>query len=289
MINQDVNSDLNLQKKLLEEKERPKSKKNFMMKMAKKINLKEKEHFFDQFLIDNNLEISEWIRLQSFNFPTTSHSLGNEHLEDLCSYLKREYMYKNGISELNRIDLVDCIEKCINFQKNMMNDPLKIKQYNLLSSKEEDQQRKIEDDLENILDSFKFNHDELFLINRIYYSEVKKYGGHLLPNKIHEKLKIIQVTSYINKIGSINEKIELLLSLLDVYNTGVILKSELDKFITGMCLQNLKSSREILKKSDLAFSNKRFESSVILYNRWIEDLTLLSFFSNLLSPSSLIK
>jgi len=177
-----------------------------MLNLAKKINLKDTEHIFDVFLMENNLDTWEWSRLQSFNFPiTNSNSLSYEHLEEMCEYLKKEYIYKNGISELNRIDFIDYIEKCINYQKKTLTDNLVNNEDEEYTSKEGENKVKKVEELETMLDSFNFNYEELFLINRIYYSEVKKYGGHLLPIKIHDKLKIIQVR-FIYEIERFNKR-----------------------------------------------------------------------------------
>jgi hypothetical protein len=194
------NKELNeiVEDKLMNKTDKQKMKKSFILNLAKKVNLKDKEHFFDDFLLENNLDIWEWSRLQSFNFPmNNSNSLSYEHLEEMCEYLKKEYIYKNGISELNRIDFIDYIEKCINYQKKSLTNPLMNNEDEEFTSKQGENKMKKEEELETMLNSFNFNYEELFLINRIYYSEVKKYGGHLLPSKIHEKLKIIQVRSFL--------------------------------------------------------------------------------------------
>ena len=135
-----------------------------------KIKFNEEKHF----------NLKSFVKLQSYNFPTTLHTLNNEYLEQFCNYLKKEYIFNNGIDEFNRLDMMEHIEKIINYNKNIIIDP-----HQLIENLEKH-------------NSFNFNFEEQFLINRVYYSEVKKFGFHVNSSKILNILVILQV-NYIFK------------------------------------------------------------------------------------------
>ena len=131
-------------------------------------------------------------------------------------------------------------------------------------------------DLENILGESEFNLTELFFINRICFKNFKYFGAKVTIDKIFEPLKRLQN-------GEFEEKLKILLNILDIYDNKIILREEMEKFLTICLYQNYieELSQEKIIENLFPLDAKFAEYSA-LYSGIIYKKNIYQIFHNLL-------
>ena len=79
-----------------------------------------------------------------------------------------------------------------------------------------------------------------------------------------------------------------MISLIDIYSNGIILRSEFDKFLTGMCLQNLDSMKELIENIEIAFEFNSYMKADDLLKRWLENKNIKGFITEILDSNKFI-
>ena len=131
-------------------------------------------------------------------------------------------------------------------------------------------------DLENIIDNCEFNLTEIFFINRICFKSFKYFGAKVTIDIIFEPLKKLQN-------GEFDEKLKILLNILDIYDNKIIIKEEMDKFLTACLYQNYAndlSQDKIIE--NLYPMEAKFVEYNALYSSIIYKKNIYHIFKNLL-------
>ena len=81
------------------------------------------------------------------------------------------------------------------------------------------------------MQKYDFNWTEVYYINRICFKCFKYYGAKTTIDKVFEPLKKLQ-------IGEFEERLKILINILDIYDNKLILKSEVEKFLAVSLYQN---------------------------------------------------
>lgn len=154
-------------------------------------------------------------KLEGFYFPTSVQNYNYQNLHYYFEILFREYIDKNGINSENSIETKYIIENQINYFSNLRENPLSIigKDFTLLMLKSN------------------FNIEEQFFINRVCFMRFKQVGAKLNFHDVFTYLKVLQSGTY-------EEKLRLMILILDINDSKIILKTEFEKLITCVALQN---------------------------------------------------
>lgn len=188
-------------------------------------------------------------KLEGFYFPLTSHSNNYQNLNYYFLVLYKEYIFKNGIDENNNIETKYLIENQIYFFANLRENPLSIlgKEFSQLILKSN------------------FNIEEQFFINRICFMRFKQCGAKLTFHDIFVFLKIFQTGTY-------EEKLRLLIAILDINDSKLVLKSEFEKLLSFMSLQNYSPDYRLKNILNLFFDkNIYFLKSEIFFHLCLND------------------
>ena len=157
-----------------------------------------------------------FIKGENYSFPVSTYqNLGHSNLEKIFDLLYKYYITYNGIN---------------------MNNTLSIKEYiqfrlELFTKIESVPEKAFQNEIENIMQKYDFNWTEVYYINRICFKCFKYYGAKTTIDKVFEPLKKLQ-------IGEFEERLKILINILDIYDNKLILKSEVEKFLAVSLYQN---------------------------------------------------
>ena len=180
------------------------------------LNLPLKKKLFEKNAIYGATEGSiTFIKGENFFFPTsTYHNLGYNNLQKIFDILYKYYITYNGININNNLSIKEYMQMRLEF----------FTQIELVPEKA------FQKEIEN-LKNFDFNWTEIFYINRICFKCFKYFGAKTTIDKVFEPLKKLQK-------GEFEEKLKILLNILDIYDNKLIIKSEMEKFLSISLYQN---------------------------------------------------
>ncbi len=170
------------------------------------------------------------LKFEGFSFPITTQSYNYKNLNFYFQILYREYISKNGINNRNNIETKFIIENQIYFYTNLKDYPLNI----------------IKKEFSQLILKSTFNIEEQFFINRISFLRFKQCGANLTFHDVFSYLKILQC-------GTFEEKLRLLILILDINDTKIVLKSEFEKLISCLSIQNYSPDYRLKNIIDLFF------------------------------------
>ena len=157
-----------------------------------------------------------FIRGEKFFFPiSTYQNYGYANLQKIFDILYKYYITYNGINQNNSLSLKEYIQ-------------YRLEHFTKIEAVPE---KAFLNDLENIINDCEFNLTEIFFINRICFKCFKYFGAKVTIDKIFEPLKKLQN-------GNFDEKLKILLNILDIYDNKIIIKEEMDKFLSVCLYQN---------------------------------------------------
>jgi hypothetical protein len=147
--------------------------------------------------------------MEEFSFPIQmTQNLGYENLNELFNILYNEYITQNGILENNIISAKTYIQFKMEFVTQLQKIPEKI----------------LGKGFDNIIRQTPFNLLEIFIINRVCYKIFKFYGSKAKISQLFFTLKSLQTSTF-------EQRLKILLNILDIYDNNLILKSEFEKFL----------------------------------------------------------
>jgi hypothetical protein len=147
--------------------------------------------------------------MEEFSFPIQmTQNLGYENLNELFNILYNEYIIQNGILENNIISAKTYIQFKMEFVTQLQKIPEKI----------------LGKGFDNIIRQTPFNLLEIFIINRVCYKIFKFYGSKAKISQLFFTLKSLQTSTF-------EQRLKILLNILDIYDNNLILKSEFEKFL----------------------------------------------------------
>ena len=211
-------------------------------------------------LINEPIMVS-FLKGESFTFPTSMvQNIGYQDLMTIFDILYVEYLTNNGINSENFINIKEYISIKNNYYTKLENIPSKA----------------IEDELEYALSNISYNWTEIYFINRICFKNFKYYGAKTTIDKIYLPLKNLQTSTFENKL-------KILLNLLDLYDNKIILKSEIKKFFEFSLLQCFSEnfSYDIIINALFPKNNEYMEFGE-LYTNILSDQKLKQIFKYLL-------
>ena len=206
-----------------------------------------------------------FIKGEYFLFPiSTYQNYGFTNLQKIFDLLYQYYITYNGINQNNSLSLKEYMQ-------------YRLEHFTKIEAVPE---QAFKDDLENILENIEFNLTEIFFINRICFKNFKYFGAKVTIDKIYEPLKKLQ-------IGEFEEKLKILLNILDVYDNKIIIRDEMDKFLTMCLYQNYANelSRETIIENLFPLDAKFMEYTT-LYSSIIYKKNIYQIFHNLLQCDS---
>jgi hypothetical protein len=155
-----------------------------------------------------NLSNKKYLRNQTCNFPTSENSINCDNLKKIYLILYDEYVLKNAIQNNNTINLKHGIEN-------------KLKVYESIKSN-----KTIYSDNKVRLKIFELGYNplELYYINRVFFSIVKLHGYNTSFQSLIECLRIMNSKLF-------EEKLKLVLKLLDESDQGLISKFNMESFL----------------------------------------------------------
>ena len=175
------------------------------IKNSKK-NLIFKNNEYEEEEDENNYN---YIKMEEFSFPIEmTQNLGYENLNYLFHTLYVEYINHNGISQNNIISAKKFIQFKMEFITKLETTP----------------NQAILDEIEQLIMKSPFNLLELFLINRVCFKIFKFFGAKAQPSQLYKTLKSLQTSTF-------EERLKILLNILDIFDNQLILKSEIEKFL----------------------------------------------------------
>lgn len=160
--------------------------------------------------------------MEGYCFPFKTTNLNYDNLKYYFDLLQREYITSNGILLDNTIDTKLHIENKIDIFAKLSDNPLSV----------------FNDDFSIKFVNTPYNLEEQFFINRIAFMKFKRYGAILTFDEIYEALKILQTSTF-------EEKLRLILNLIDIYDNKLLLKTEMEKLLVFTAIQNYESSNRI--------------------------------------------
>ena len=202
-----------------------------------------------------------FIKGEKFSFPfSTYQNLGYTNFQKIFDFFYKYYITYNGINENNNISLKEYMQFRLEYFTKIEFVP----------------EKAFQNEIEEIIKKFDFNWTEIFYINRVCFKCFKYYGAKTTIDKAFEPLKKLQ-------IGEFEEKLKILLNLLDIYDNKIIFKSEMEKYLGISLYQNYV---ENLSVGNILESIFPLESQFIefneLYSCIIYKKHLLFIFKNLL-------
>ena len=157
-----------------------------------------------------------YIKGEKFFFPVTTYqNYGYTNLEKIFDIFYKYYITYNGINQNNSLSLKEYMQYRLEHFTKIESVPEQAFKY----------------DLENIINNCEFNLTEIFFINRICFKNFKYFGAKVTIDKIFEPLKKLQN-------GEFDEKLKIVLNILDIYDNKIIIKDEMDKFLSACLYQN---------------------------------------------------
>ena len=201
-----------------------------------------------------------FLKMEKYSFPTSMASnLGFDNLYELFNVLYNEYIIKNGITRDNIISSKIYIQLKMEFITKLETVP----------------KRAIEELIYELIVNNVFNYFEIYLINRIAFKNFKYYGGKTNIDNLYFSLKKFQTTTY-------EERLLFLLNILDIYDTKIIIKNEIENFLLFVCYQSYEQNYNIKNILNLIFFTEQYKSLEEVYKTILNDEKLTSIFKYLL-------
>ena len=181
------------------------------------LNLQLKNNLIGRDIIYGMSQTSQnFIKGEKFFFPVSTYqNYGYTNLQKIFDIFYKYYITYNGINQNNSLNLKEYMQYRLEHFTKIEGVPEQAFKY----------------DLENIIDNCEFNLTEIFFINRICFKSFKYFGAKVTIDIIFEPLKKLQN-------GEFDEKLKILLNILDIYDNKIIIKEEMDKFLTACLYQN---------------------------------------------------
>ena len=226
------------------------------------LNLPLKKNLIGRDIIYGMSQTSEnFIKGEKFFFPiSTYQNYGYTNLQKIFDIFYKYYITYNGINQNNSLSLKEYMQYRLEHFTKVEGVPEQAFKY----------------DLENIIDNCEFNLTEIFFINRICFKSFKYFGAKVTIDIIFEPLKKLQS-------GEFDEKLKILLNILDIYDNKIIIKDEMDKFLTVCLYQNYVddlSQDKIIE--NLYPMEAKFVEYNTLYSSIIYKKNIYHIFNNLL-------
>ena len=202
-----------------------------------------------------------YIKGENFFFPiSTYQNFGYNNLQQFFDFLYKQYITYNGINQNNSLSLKEYMQ-------------YKLEYFTKINIVPEEAFKK---EFENIIDKCEFNLTEIFFINRICFKSFKYFGAKVTIDQIFEPLKKLQN-------GEFEEKLKILLNILDIYDNKVIIREEMNKFFIACLYQNYSEelSQEKIIEELFPFDAKFMEYNT-LYSSIIYKKNIYIIFQNLL-------
>ena len=156
-----------------------------------------------------------FIKGENFSFPiSTYQNLGYTNLQKIFDIFYKYYITFNGININNSLSIKEYMQ-------------YRLEYFTLIEAVPD---KAFQKEIENLKD-FDFNWTEIYFINRICFKCFKYFGAKTTIDKVFEPLKKFQV-------GEFEEKLKILLNILDIYDNKLIIRSEMEKFLNISLYQN---------------------------------------------------
>ena len=205
--------------------------------------------------------IFNYVKMEEFSFPTEmTQNLGYENLNLIFHTLYVEYINHNGILQNNIISAKKFIQFKMEFITKLETIP----------------NQAILDEIEPLIMKSPFNLLELYLINRVCYKIFKFFGAKAQPSQLYKALKALQTSTF-------EERLKILLNILDIFDNQLILKSEIEKLLIFFSYQtyyDYLSINNIL--SSIYAGDIQFVQLAKLYESILKDKNLNKIFKYLL-------
>ena len=230
------------------------------------LNLPMKQNLSGRDIIYGMAEGSlHFIKGEYFLFPVSTYqNYGYTNLQKIFDILYKYYITYSGINQNNSLSLKEYMQ-------------YRLEHFTKIEAVPE---QAFKNDLENIIENIEFNLTEFFFINRICFKNFKYFGSKVTIDKIFDPLKKLQT-------GDFEGKLKILLNILDIYDNKIILKDEMDKFLTICLYQNYANelSRETILE-DLFPLDAKFMEYTTLYSSIIYKKNIYQIFYSLLQCDS---
>ena len=212
---------------------------------------------------ENNEEDDEYdyVKMEEYVFPTQmTQNLGYDNLEEFFNQLYNEYITQNGILENNVISAKIYIQFKMEFVTKLQVVP----------------EKTLEEAFDNIITHTPFNLLEIFIINRVCYKIFKFYGSKGKISQLFFTLRALQISNF-------DDRLKILLNILDIYDNNLIIKSELEKLLVFFSYQ---SYRDYLSINNILSSIYASDIDYVpldkLYTFILTNITLKKLFEYLL-------
>ena len=201
---------------------------------------------------DNQINTINFIKGENFNFPAyVTQNIGYDDLYKLFDLLYYQYINLNGINvDKNSLSTKEYIQLKIEFFTKLEIAP----------------EKAIENELETLLNNISYNWTEIFYVNRVCFKNFKYYGAKTTLDKVFIPLQILQT-------GNFDEKLKIVLNILDIFDNKLIFKSELEKYFAFTLYQSCTSNYSVEKLLDIAFP---FDAKFIDFSKLYETIYLNS-------------
>ena len=202
-----------------------------------------------------------FIKGENFFFPISPHqNYGYYNLQKIFDFFYKYYITYNGINQNNSLSLKEYIQYRLEFFTKVDTIP----------------EETFKIDFEKNFENSEFNLTEIYYINRICFKNFKYFGAKVTIDKVFEPLKKLQN-------GSFEEKLRILLNILDIYDNKIIIKEEIEKYLTMCLYQNYDDDISIDKIIENLFPlDAKFFGFSEIYSSIIYKKNLYQVFENLL-------
>jgi hypothetical protein len=202
-----------------------------------------------------------FIKGENYSFPVSIYqNLGYTSLQKIFDIFYKYYITYNGINNNNNLSLKEYMQYRLEYFTKIMTVPDKA----------------FQNEIENIIKHFNFNWTEIYFINRICFKCFKFFGAKTTIDKVFGPLKKLQ-------IGEFEEKLKILLNLLDIYDNKLIFKVEMEKFLAINLYQNYIDNLSVENIIEEIFPlDAKFIEFTALYSCIIYKKNLLIVFKHLL-------
>ena len=218
--------------------------------------------------VDNRNQINDmtentlpYIKAEYFSFPeSTFQNLGYVNLLKIFDIFYKYYITYNGIDLNNNVSLKEFLQFRLEYFTKIEGVP----------------EQAFLTELENIINNNEFNWTEIYYINRICFKCFKYYGAKTTIDKVFEPLKKLE-------IGEFEEKLKILLNMLDLYDNKIVFKSEMEKFLAVSMYQNYLEDLSAEKIIEELFPiDAKFQEYSALYSCIMYKKSILAVFKHLL-------
>lgn len=212
-------------------------------------------------LNDNTENTIPYIKAEYFSFPeSTFQNLGYENLLKIFDIFYKYYITYNGIDLNNNVSLKEFLQYRLEYFTKIEGVP----------------EQAFLTELENIINNNEFNWTEIYYINRICFKCFKYYGAKTTIDKVFDPLKKLE-------IGEFEEKLKILLNMLDLYDNKIVFKSEMEKFLAVSMYQNYSEDLSAEKIIEELFpEDAKFQEYSALYSCIMYKKSILAVFKHLL-------